>query len=437
MESVFYLLSSILFLQSLLALIAVIRFARYSLSRSATHHRDQPSAVIIVPCKGLDPDFEETIGALCAQDYRDYEIIFVTESEADPAYATLNKLIKQSRCSAWLVVAGEAQHCSQKIHNLCAALETLDAVNRRAEVIAFADSDARPTEKWLSELVAPLADESVGATTGFRWYLPAEGSRRGLWSLLLSVWNSSALSLLGKRSAFAWGGAMAIRRENLEKLSIRQQWQGAVSDDYVLTKAITDAGQQIRFIPACLVATPAETTLKQLFEFTTRQLTITRIYAPRVWGLTLFSHALYNLTIWGSFVFLVIKGISNHSMTLIALLAGILCLGAMTGAIRVVTAARLLEENSSRIIEGWWAHALFAPLVSLLYLCNLIASATSRRIVWRGTGYEMISPVRTVIWQREPLSDNPDHTHESSRQNRAKAHSTSSTQPGHHPGNSR
>lgn len=437
MESVFYLLSSILFLQSLLALVAVIRFARYSLSPSATRQRDQPRAVVIVPCKGLDPDFEENIGALCAQDYRDYEIIFVTESEADPAWPTLNRLIKQSRRSAWLVVAGEAQHCSQKIHNLCAALETLDAVNRRAQVIAFADSDARPTEKWLAELVAPLADERVGATTGFRWYLPAEGRRAGLWSLLLSVWNSSALSLLGKKSAFAWGGAMAIRREDLEKLSIRRQWQGAVSDDYVLTKAITDAGQQIRFIPACLVATPTEATLKQLFEFTTRQLTITRIYAPRVWGLTLFTHLLYNLTIWGSLIFLVIKGVSDQSLTLIALLAGILCLGALAGTIRVVTAARLIEENRRRVIESWWAHALFAPLVSLLYLSNLLASAITRRIVWRGTSYEMISPVETAIRHREPLSAHPEVTPESPGQHHAKAHSTSSSQPGHRPGSAR
>ncbi|HZS08998.1 MAG TPA: glycosyltransferase [Blastocatellia bacterium] len=424
----FYTLCFILFAQSLLALAAALRFARYALRAPAARHRYQPKAVVIVPCKGLDPGFEENIGALFAQDYRDYEIIFVTESEADPAYAVLNKLIKQSRRSAWLVVAGEAENCGQKIHNLRAALETLDAVNRRAEVLAFADSDARPTAQWLAELVAPLADESVGATSGFRWYLPADEKRAGFWSLLLSVWNASVLTLFGEKSAFAWGGAMAIRRENFERLDIRRQWAGAVSDDYVLTEAIKAAGQHVRFVPACLVATPASMSLREMLEFTTRQLTITRVYAPRIWRLTLLTHVLYNLTVWGSLLFLIATGLNGRPDTaLIRLLVGILCLGAISAALRLAVAARLLEEDRQRITRKWWTHVFLGPLVSLVYLYNVSASVLTRRIVWRGVGYEMISSDQTAIWHREPLPDSAGTAQEVSGQRRARAHSPSSS----------
>ncbi|HEX9000785.1 MAG TPA: glycosyltransferase, partial [Blastocatellia bacterium] len=177
METVLIVLASILFLQSLLALGAALRFSRYSLHHARLRpNRYQPKSVVIVPCKGLEHDFEENVRALFAQDYRDYEIIFVTESENDPAYPVLSRLIKNySRRPGWLVVAGEAKGRGQKVHNLLAAVDMLNSIDRRAEVIVFADSDARPSKQWLSELVAPLGDKRIGVTTGFRWYVPVRG----------------------------------------------------------------------------------------------------------------------------------------------------------------------------------------------------------------------------------------------------------------------
>jgi len=397
METVIIVLGVILFLQSLLSLGAAMRFARYALRH---HHprsnRYQPKAVVIVPCKGLEHDFEDNMRALFALEYRDYEIIFVTETESDPAYGVLSRLIKTySRRPAWLVVAGEAKFRGQKVHNLLAAVDMLNSIDRRAEVLAFADSDARVSRYWLSELVAPLGDKRIGATTGFRWYLPVRG---GLFSKLLSVWNSSALSLLGERSSFAWGGSMAIRRENFDRLNIKQVWQGALSDDYALTAAIHQGGQRIKFVPHCLVASHTDATFSELLEFSTRQMRITRVYSRRVWQVAAISHCLYNLTFWGGLIWLIAASFSGKlNFTLATLLTGIFLLGATTGWIRAVVASHLLPSNRPRIQKNWWAYVLLGPLVSLIYLCNVLASAWTNRITWRGIGYEMISPTETSI----------------------------------------
>lgn len=400
MNTFFSVLGFILFLQSLLAFGAALRFARYALRRQpARQNRYQPKAVVIVPCKGLEHDFEENIRALFVQEYREYEIIFVTESEADPAHAVLTKLIQNhSRRPAWLIVAGEARARGQKVHNLCAAVDMLNAIDRRAEVLVFADADARPARNWLTELIAPLGDKRVGATTGFRWYVPEGDS---FSSILLSVWNASALALLGERSGFAWGGATAIRRENFDKLNIKRAWQNAVSDDYALTAAVHGAGQRIKFIPACLVASHTDATLPELLEFSTRQMRITRVYAPRVWQLAGASHGLFNLAFWGGWLWLLLTSWSGEvSFSLAAWLGSVLLLGAATGWLRATVAAHLLSANRARVQKLRWSYALFGPLVSVIYLYNFIAAALSTRIVWRGIGYEMISPQETVIWQR-------------------------------------
>ncbi|MBO0721825.1 MAG: glycosyltransferase, partial [Blastocatellia bacterium] len=404
--------SIFILLQSLVSLAGVIRFSLYALRKKPSRpNRYQPKAVVIVPCRGLDHDFEDNIRSYLIQEYRDYEIILVTESESDPAYGVLTKLIKSARHPVWMVVSGDAQDQGQKVHNLCAAIDLLNAVDRRTEVLVFADSDAHVDRKWLAELVNPLGDKRVGATTGFRWYLPAHGQR---WlggrfaSILLSIWNSSALSLLGERSGFAWGGSTAIRRETFDKLGIKDRWRGAVSDDYVLSSAVKESGKCIKFVPRCLVRSNSDSTLSELLEFTTRQMRITRVYSPRIWKLACFSHCLYNITLWTGLVRIVSGGYrgAGAGHHLIAwLLLGIVGLGAMSGWIRVGVAADLLPAERERAQRVWWAFVLLGPVISLLYLYNILASLGTRRIIWRGIGYEMISPSETLVLDRPADTD--------------------------------
>lgn len=425
METVFIVLGVILFLQSLISLAAALRFARYSLRHHRARSRYQPKAVVIVPCKGLEHDFEDNIRAIFTQDYRDYEIIFVTESATDPAHNAISRLIKNySRRPAWMVIAGEAKNRGQKVHNLLAAVDMLNSIDRRAEVIVFADSDARVTRQWLAEMVAPLGDKRIGATTGFRWYLPVKG---GLSSRLLSVWNASALSMLGERSSFAWGGSMAIRRENFERLNIKQHWHGALSDDYALSAAIHQAGQKIKFIPRCLVASHTDVSFSQLLEFSTRQMRITRVYSPRVWQIAGISHCLYNLTFWGGFAWLIAASFTGQlSFPLAALLTGVFLMGATTGWTRALVASQLMYTNRSRIQKNWMGYVLLGPVVSLLYLYNVFASAWTNRIIWRGIGYEMISPRETTIWHRPAQRAQTDSSSRQQRNRKASVRSSSS-----------
>lgn len=405
MEAVFFVLAVLLLAQSLAALVASLRLARYAWrSQAQPRERYVPKTAVIVPCKGIEPDFEDNIIAYLAQDYRHYELIFVTESEDDSAHLALKRILYESNRSAWLITAGEARNRGQKVHNLCAALDAFETVDRNTEVLVFADSDARPEANWLSELVTPLTDPRIGATTGFRWYMPLNTKlpRSGWGSYLLSAWNAAALSLLGERSAFAWGGATAMNRDTFEALRIKQQWEcGAVSDDYVLTKAVQQAGLKIKFVPTCLMFSEARLGWRSLLEFTTRQMTITRVYAPRVWWLAALTHTFFNLTFWGGLLFLALT--REGLATVLPLLLGSFLLGVMTGGARWFVASHLLpEELHHPLRRSGWAYWLLHPVVSVLYLYNIIASARTRRILWRGIGYEMVSPHETLIWQRPP-----------------------------------
>jgi hypothetical protein len=86
-------------------------------------------------------------------------------------------------------------------------------------------------------------------------------------------------------------------------------------------------------------------------------------------------------------------------------LLGILMLGMMSGAMRCYLVSQLLpEEFHPQIRRSWWAYVFLSPVVSLVYLHNIMVSARTRRILWRGIGYEMRSPRETFIWYRPQSS---------------------------------
>ena len=252
-----------------------------------------PPLTLVLPFRGIDPGLEENLRAYFALDYPDFQLLLVTDSSSDPSVPVLERSLRDHPdVQAKLLLAGRARNRSQKVQNLLYAIAFL---REQDQVIAFGDSDIRPRQDWLRFLVAPLADPEVGASTGFRWYLPPD---RSFTSILRSVWNAGISSLMKERdSLFAWGGAMALRREVFESSRVADYWAEALSDDFGLTQAVRNAGLPICFQPQCLSFSYENSTWKTLLEWTYRQLLITRLCAPKLSGIALAANLLNVLTI--------------------------------------------------------------------------------------------------------------------------------------------
>ncbi|HSE97182.1 MAG TPA: glycosyltransferase, partial [Blastocatellia bacterium] len=254
----------------------------------------------------------------------------------------------------------------------------------------------RVKSDWLASLASSLEAPQVGAATGYRWYVPERG---GFFSAMLSAWNGSVATTLGEHDRnFAWGGSTAIKREVFDQTGVRQRWQRAVSDDYALTRAMQEAGLRIRFVPRCLIESREDASLSSLVEFTTRQITITRIYRPRLWWVGLVSHSLFCAVFFGGLVYVLLLALNKRlDAVLLLMLGAIYILGSLKGLLRLLAAREALPEARRDISRLWWMFFIFWPPVSLLFLYNFLKSATTRRITWRGVCYEMHSPADTVI----------------------------------------
>ncbi len=398
----FYLFALIETWLGLLSLRGGIRFSRYvhqQVNRALPRYT--PFASVIAPYRGLEDGLYENIQALFRQDYPAYEIILVTDKADDRSMKVMNQIVDRNvdrKMQVSIVIAGEACDTGQKVHNLRAAI---GAISAASEVLVFVDSDARPASNWLRSLVAPLADHKLGATTGYRWFIPIHG---GFASHLRSVWNASITSSLGAavRKNFCWGGSTAISREKFESLQVREGWRGTVSDDFTITRVLQKARLPIHFVPECMVASPGDCSFKELIEFSNRQLKITRTYAPHLWKLVFASSFLFSLVFFGGISLVLLRAMRGLPVRLpVIFLCLIFVLGALKSAIRWWAVSIPLRELRTQARGHLPAHIFLWPLASFLYFCNAVAATFSRVITWRGITYELKSPTEAVIISRE------------------------------------
>ena len=376
--------------QSLRGGINYLNFFRRELARPKSVYA--PFCSIIAPCRGLDEDLRENLSALFRQDYPAYEIVFVVGDESDHAVKVIEEVRRRETKPAKLVVAGRAIGESQKVHNLRrAAME----VSNESRVFAFVDSDARPGEDWLRNLIAPLADTAVGCATGYRWFISKKPS---FAAELRSVWNASVASSLGANSKknFCWGGSMAMRRTTFEKLEISEKWRGTLSDDFTVTRLMKRANLPIYFVPQCLTATIENCNFPEMLEFTTRQMKITRRCAEHLWKASFVGSFVFSIVFWTGVILLFFVA-DWHFWSTLWLVGVIFALGASKAWLRLKAVKLILKDYESELNRQFFSHLFFWTLTPPIFFYNCVCALFSNKIVWRGIEYELKSATETVI----------------------------------------
>ena len=335
-----------------------------------------PPATVIVPVKGDDPGLRENLAALAAQDYPDYELIVAAHCAADIPAGVLPAGVRVVLAHADEPATGE------KVLNLRTAVRF---ARKDSVLFAFADSDGRVSRSWLRALATPLLaspDAQVGASTGYRWYAPEPPD---FWSLIRSVWDAViAGTFRPGANAFAWGGSMAIRRETFHAIGVPGFWRDTVSDDYALSEAVHRAGLAIVFAPGAMAVTASRTSARQFLGWARRQLTVTRVYRPRLWWTALAAHFFY----CGGMAAAVAASIHGHRGAEWVLLAQ-LSPGMLKGANRATLAKAELPDYKAWFDRHAWVHTLWVPLVTWIWLVTLVASARGNQIEWRGRHYNL------------------------------------------------
>ncbi|MGA2784804.1 MAG: glycosyltransferase family 2 protein [Candidatus Bathyarchaeia archaeon] len=346
-----------------------------------------PQVCVIMPCKGDDIGLSQNIESVLKQNYPNYHVIMAFDSINDPAYKTATSLLtKHPRTNIQLCISRQrATRASGKVSALLTAFEMDNGIS---QAYAFVDSDAYlPSSSWLFELVDPLMDSRIGATTGFRWYIPDDA----FCAHTQAAWNALGTNLMfDDKYNFPWGGAMAVRAETLDKIQIQKVWSDAISDDLALNTALRKHGYKILFLPQCTVATFTErTTLSNLLKWTTNQITLTKTYNKKLWHYALIVYAFFDFTfITGLLAF--VMGLTHAPVWFASatLLLSPLPIGIIRSWHRFVTfqyAIPMLREHPISRLK-WSLASLIVPWVMTF---GIFKSTITSEIDWRETKYKL------------------------------------------------
>ena len=395
----YYILAALLIYYSFKSLRGGVDYLNYFKQELRNPPTDfTPFVTIFAPCRGVDQGMLENLDALLSLDYPEYEIVFIVDEDDDPATKLIESAWREGLRQVKLVVAPKATDSSQKVTNLREAIQYAEG---QSDVFVFADSDARTPKEWLRNLVAPLADESVGATTGYRWFISPKPT---FASEMRNMWNASIASSLGpnRESNFCWGGATAIRRDVFERLEICEQWRGTVSDDFMIMRILKEVGREIHFVPSALTPSVENCSFRELIEFTTRQMKLTRVYAQHFWVMSFLGAGLFNVVMISSLLIVILSARNDWTVAAAIVTLLVVTLSSVGKSWFRLQAVRLaLPQHDHDLRKQVIPQLTLWTLTPALFFYNCFAALLSRRLTWRGTTYEMVSARETRVLESQ------------------------------------
>lgn len=347
----------------------------------------EPRAAVIVPIKGVDDRFEEHLKGLTEQDYPHYRLLFVVESDQDPAHAALTAR------GQVVVVAGESTDQGQKIHNQLAAMRLLTPED---EALVFTDADAVTSAQWLRRLVRPLMKERVGMTTSYRWLVPVGGR---FVDKVASVINAQAATLAGPgwRNQ-AWGGSMAIMRSTAEEGRLIEHLRGALCDDYRFAACVRSLGKEVYFVHRCMVATPVRFTWGDFIAFGRRQYLHTRVYGLWLWIVAAIGTGFYAFAWLTAALALLAWGM----LWALFPMAGMLYLNIQRANLRRQVMERVFSpEWFEKLRPTLWIDRFLTPLCMAVHCGIILSTMTDRYMYWSGIKYRIYGPQTISVVERK------------------------------------
>src|ERR1700691_2139241 len=228
-------------ISAVLAVIGLLRFLRQRPVQTGASYARPVS--LLKPLDGAEPNLEAHIETFFDQDYPGFEILFCTRSAADPALAIARRVAaRYPLVPARFLSTGEHTYINAKV----SSLELMYAAALH-EIFIISDSDVRVERSYIREVVAPFANEKVGAVT----CLYRGVADQGLWSKLeaagMSVEMTSGVltANLLEGMKFALGPTMAVRRSCVQRMGGFGVLGPYCSDDFLLGANVAAQGETV------------------------------------------------------------------------------------------------------------------------------------------------------------------------------------------------
>ncbi|HSP19468.1 MAG TPA: glycosyltransferase [Myxococcaceae bacterium] len=345
-----------------------------------------PSITVIRPVRGLDPGAEDNIRAFLDMEYPGrLELLFVVDSVEDPAYPAIQRLIAEHPTGAQrveLLLSGTPP--PRRTGKLNAMLVGVAAAT--GELLAFNDSDSRPSTDLLGRLVSELlARPDCGCTFAPVVASAARPTASDVgYGLLVNAWYGPNVTWAAEPRGeldFIMGQLMVCRRQALDAVGGVGVAEGQFVDDMYIGRALWKAGWKnvvihapLRLVIGGMGPLTFFRTFRRWILFSEGGLSFRFTWPGWVRG----------ISCWIAWGVLVTAGVTGRP--------GIAALALAPIAFSIWTQAALQRGHGGPSIA---LHQLWVPAVlPLLSGVVALAARLNRRVDWRGRSYDLDADAR-------------------------------------------
>ena len=370
-------------------------------SNSNSSSTTKPEVAIVLCLRGPDPTLPECLTGLLSQQYPNFSLHLVVDSDCDPVIPIAKQALESIASSIdvhWHTITDHSSNRSLKCSALLTAVLTLQSQDKPPEIIALVDADALIDPDWLNRLVTPLLDlnttenkstvSTIGATTGNRWFEPAANN---LGSRFRAAWNAAAVPQM-QIYQVAWGGSLALKLDTIEQCDLLNRWSQAFCEDTMLADVLQANGLHVYRVPELIVVNQESTTLKSAIGWIGRQLLTVRLH-HRAWPLIL-THAIF-----GGFCFLaplvlvMVTAIQNRPLAIWTLLVWLAQLGLNIVVLDYIRRLNIntIEKSATQTTNanGLLSKLTVAIALQAIYPFLAIGAVFRQRTRWRGIDYRI------------------------------------------------
>lgn len=326
-----------------------------------------PPVSILKPVRGSDSDAYENFASFCRQDYPEYELVFCVGGLEDEIVPVLEKLkVDLPQIPIRILFGSLRIATNDKVAKLARLTE-----EAKYEYLVISDSDVRVRPDYLRSVIAPLAEQDVGAVT----CLYVSTGEKSLVDKLQTVGMISdfypglfvAKELEGVK--FALGPSIATTRTRLNQFGGYEKIKNQPADDLLVGRLIAETGYKVELSQYAIETVADYQSFSEFWHKRMRWLVVMRHMRPKGHFGLLFTQALP----WLLVALAIRPGMNAAAMLLLTYLAFRL------GTIWLVGIRGLRRPL--------WT---FMPLVvvwDVLAFCLWLASFARNTVRWRGGEY--------------------------------------------------
>ncbi|HWZ98586.1 MAG TPA: glycosyltransferase [Candidatus Dormibacteraeota bacterium] len=373
--------SSTVFL--VLALVGAAKFHRQAREQEhfAAQTKTLPPVSLLKPVHGAETRLRENIESFFVQDYPNYEILFAADEENDAALDVIREVAaRHPQIPCRILVTGRPNLPNPPAFSFMHMAEAA-----ACDILVTSDSDVEVATDYLSQVVPPMLEPSVGMLTCLYRGKNAGSFWSGMDAIGMSIEMTAGVvtANLLEGMKFGLGPTIVTRKDSVAKIGGYRVTAEYFSNDFVIGNFIEKAGYSVVLSRHIIDHVVPPMTFKRMWDRQVRWAKGTRWSRP--------------------------KGHFGTGL-IFAMPYGILGLfaGALTGH-WILGLSLFLGAILNRMIESWaigWSvvrdpvarnRAWLYPIRDLLGFAVWCASYLSKRAVWRDKRYQLVKGGRIVL----------------------------------------